>query len=82
LAEEVTELVHGLSALVTTRTKIRVLFDQEFEKVTTKEISDAFFEDPTLVKVGLDVVGKDLVSVLVETGICSSKCTYDLSSIC
>jgi tyrosyl-tRNA synthetase len=82
LAEEVTELVHGLSALAITRTKIRVLFDQEFEQIKAKEVLDAFGEDSELVSLGRDYVQKDLVSLLVEIGICNSKCTDGLRSIC
>jgi tyrosyl-tRNA synthetase len=75
LAEEVTELVHGPEASKKVKTMVQVLFDQILESLTTNDVKDAFENSSRLIYSDRELLEKDIVSVLVETGVCISKCT-------
>ncbi len=74
IAQEVTELVHGLEIKTRVDTMIKVLYDQDFEQITPKAIQEAFENDQRLVTVPKSFLEFGLVDLLTKTNVFASKC--------
>ncbi|MFT7586309.1 MAG: tyrosyl-tRNA synthetase [Cellvibrionaceae bacterium] len=74
LAQEVTRLIHGDTALENAEKATNVLFGGSIDGLGAAEISDIFAEVPSTEVLGHDLDGgKALVDILAESGVASGK---------
>lgn len=74
LAQEVTKMVHGESALVSAEKATAVLFGGSIDGLGAAEISDIFAEVPSIEISGHEMDGgKSLVEILADSGVASGK---------
>ncbi|KAK9763368.1 tyrosyl-tRNA synthetase [Basidiobolus ranarum] len=74
LADEVTELVHGVEGLKRAQIATQILFRNDLKSIRADDIIDAFSNDKRLKQLEASlVVENDITQVAVASGACSSK---------
>lgn len=73
LAEELTLLVHGAEELGKAKKATEALFSGDFSSLDAKTLQDVFSEAPSVELKSSQKAEIDLVSLLVESSLCSSK---------
>lgn len=73
LAEEMTELVRGLTAVHRAKVATEVLFARDLHAVAPSEVLEVFGHDTRLVHAPRSLIGKDIVTVLTEIGLARSR---------
>ncbi|ORX83008.1 tyrosine-tRNA ligase [Basidiobolus meristosporus CBS 931.73] len=74
LANEVTELVHGVEGLKKAQTATRVLFQNDLKSVRADDIINAFSNDQRLKSLDASFITQsDVAQIAVASGACSSK---------
>ncbi len=73
LAAELTELVHGCAELAKAKKATEALFSGDFASLDLKTLRDVFSEAPSVEIAKGKKADMDLVEILVESKLCSSK---------
>jgi tyrosyl-tRNA synthetase len=76
IAQEVTELVHGIEIRNRVETMIQVLYDQDFEQTTPEAIQEAFENDKRLIIVPKSFLEYEFIDLLIKANVFPSKCNY------
>lgn len=79
LAAEMIELVRGEKALQRARVATKVLFGTRLEELQVNEVLFAFENDPRLIHLDRQVLGSEVLGLVVHTGLASSKSSYWIS---